>query len=100
MPGILFIYYGNEIGMRQLYDLPHVEGAYKPRAVAWTPMQWAPGKNLGFSTAEMEKNYLPVDDAIDAPTVANQEKEQNLLLNRIRKLIQLKKKRTGFSRLC
>jgi len=46
MPGIPFIYYGNEIGMRQLYDLPHVEGAYKPRAGARTPMQWARGKNL------------------------------------------------------
>ena len=50
MPGIPFIYYGNEIGMRQLADdLPYVEGAYKPRAGARTPMQWSAGKNLGFS---------------------------------------------------
>jgi glycosidase len=91
MPGIPFIYYGNEIGMRQLYDLPHVEGAYKPRAGARTPMQWEPGKNLGFSTAEAEKLYLPVDNAHDAPTVAAQENDQNSLLNRVRKLIQLKK---------
>ena len=69
MPGIPFIYYGNEIGMRQLYDLPHVEGAYKPRAGARTPMQWSAGKNLGFSTAESDKIYLPVDSAADAPTV-------------------------------
>ncbi|MEJ2306524.1 MAG: alpha-amylase family glycosyl hydrolase [candidate division WOR-3 bacterium] len=31
MPGVPFIFYGNEIGMRQLYGLPYVEGAYKPR---------------------------------------------------------------------
>ena len=91
MPGIPFIYYGNEIGMRQLYDLPQVEGAYKPRAGARTPMQWASGKNLGFSAAESEKLYLPVDSASDAPTVQVQEKDQNSLLNRVRQLIHLKK---------
>ncbi len=92
MPGIPFIYYGNEIGMRQLYDLPHVEGAYKPRAGARTPMQWSPGKNLGFSTAAAEKLYLTVDAALNAPNVAVQEKNASSLLNRIKKLIQLKKK--------
>ncbi len=91
MPGIPFIYYGNEIGMRQLYDLPYVEGAYKPRAGARTPMQWNPGTNLGFSTAEPEKLYLPVDGAPDAPTVAAQEKNPGSLLNSVRQLIELKK---------
>ncbi len=91
MPGIPFIYYGNEIGMRQLYGLPYVEGAYKPRAGNRTPMQWTPGKNLGFSTAEPEDLYLPVDDAPDAPNVADQENDPNSLLNIVRKLIALKK---------
>jgi maltose alpha-D-glucosyltransferase/alpha-amylase len=64
MPGVPFLYYGTEIGMRQLgNDLPQVEGAYKPRAGARTPMQWAPGANLGFSAAAPEKLYLPVDAA-------------------------------------
>ena len=91
MPGIPFIFYGNEIGMRQLYGLPYVEGAYKPRAGGRTPMQWTPGKNLGFSSAESEKLYLPVDQADDAPNVQNQEKDPNSLLNRVRRLIRLKK---------
>jgi glycosidase len=91
MPGIPFIYYGNEIGMRQLYDLPHVEGAYKPRAGARTPMQWTLGKNLGFSTAEESRLYLPVDTAKDAPTVESQQGNPNSLLNRVRRLIQLRK---------
>ncbi len=91
MPGVTFIYYGNEIGMRQLGEnWPQVEGAYRPRNGARTPMQWAPGKNLGFSNANPDKLYLPVDTAYNAPTVAAQEKDTNSLLNRTRKLIQLK----------
>ncbi len=90
MPGIPFIYYGNEIGMRQLDDMPQIEGAYKPRAGARTPMQWGPGKNCGFSTADPAKLYLPVDTTADAPNVAQEEKEKNSLLNRVKKLIKLK----------
>ena len=91
MPGIPFIYYGNEIGMRQLYDLPHVEGAYKPRAGARTPMQWSSDKNLGFSTAESDRLYLPMDSAPDAPTVESQTNDPQSLLNRVRSLIKLRK---------
>ena len=91
MPGIPFIFYGNEIGMRQLYGNPYVEGAYKPRAGGRTPMQWTSGKNLGFSTADADKLYLPVDSAQDAPNVEDQEKVSNSLLNKVRQLIKLKK---------
>jgi maltose alpha-D-glucosyltransferase/alpha-amylase len=90
MPGVPFIYYGNEIGMRQLHGLPQIEGAYKPRAGARTPMQWTPGKNLGFSTADPSHLYLPVDPAADAPNVASEEGDPDSLLNRVRKLIALK----------
>lgn len=90
MPGVPFIYYGNEIGMRQLHGLPQIEGAYKPRAGARTPMQWTPGKNLGFSTADPSHLYLPVDSAPDAPNVASEEGDPNSLLNRVRRLIALK----------
>ena len=90
MPGVPFLYYGNEIGMRQLDGLPQIEGAYKPRAGARTPMQWAGGKNLGFSTAEPAKLYLPVDPAADAPNVAGEESNPDSLLNRVRRLIRLK----------
>ena len=91
MPGVPFIYYGNEIGMRQLpADWPQVEGAYRPRNGARTPMQWTNGKDLGFSTAPAEKLYLPVDTAKDAPNVESEENNYNSLLNRTRRLIQLK----------
>jgi len=47
MPGVPFVYYGTEIGMRQLHDLPQIEGAFTPRAGARTPMQWAPDLPAG-----------------------------------------------------
>jgi len=90
MPGVPFIYYGNEIGMRQLENLPQIEGCYKPRAGARTPMQWTNGPNRGFSTAEASRLYLPVDPAPDAPNVADEEADPGSLLNRVRRLIRLK----------
>jgi maltose alpha-D-glucosyltransferase/alpha-amylase len=91
MPGVPFLYYGNEIGMKQLpKNWPQVEGAYQPRNGARTPMQWTSGKNLGFSSADADKLYLPVDPAKDAPNVEAQEKNPNSLLNKTRQLIKLR----------
>ena len=91
MPGVPFLYYGNEIGMRQLpKDWPQVEGAYQPRNGARTPMQWTAGKNLGFSSGDASKLYLPVDPSPDAPNVEAQEKNPNSLLNKTRQLIALR----------
>ena len=97
MPGIPFIFYGNEIGMKQLYNLPFVEGAYQPRAGNRTPMQWTSGKNLGFSTAAPEKLYQSVDPSLDAPNVASEEIDPNSLLNKTKKLIALKKTEPALS---
>ena len=90
MPGVPFIYYGNEIGMRQLYDMPQIEGAYQPRAGARTPMQWTSGMNRGFSSADFSKLYLPVDTSKGAPNVETEQKDPASLLNRVKKLIHLK----------
>lgn len=57
------LYYGDEIGMRSLADLPNVEGANhngKERSGARTPMQWTSGETAGFSTCSPDKLYLPV----------------------------------------
>jgi len=91
MPGIPFIYYGDEIGMKQLHDLPCIEGSYTPRAGARSPMQWSPGKNKGFSTAEPEKLWLPVDAREDAPNVEDAEKNKDSLLHAIRGLGDLRR---------
>lgn len=57
------LYYGDEIGMRSLVDLPNVEGANhngKERSGARTPMQWTSGETAGFSTCSPDKLYLPI----------------------------------------
>jgi maltose alpha-D-glucosyltransferase/alpha-amylase len=89
MPGTPFIYYGDEIGM-QYRDLPSKEGGYQRTGVR-TPMQWANTKNAGFSNAPADKLYLPVSDAPDRPTVADQEADPDSLLNRVRVLIRTRK---------
>jgi maltose alpha-D-glucosyltransferase/alpha-amylase len=88
MPGVPFIYYGDEIGM-QYFRLNSVEGGYQ-RTGTRTPMQWTSGKNLGFSNAEKEKLYLPVDERDCAPTVENQEKDADSLLHTVRKILKLR----------
>ena len=88
MPGAPFLYYGDEIGMRYRF-LPSKEGGYQ-RTGSRTPMQWSSDKNLGFSQADAEKLYLPVDPAADAPTVESQEKDPNSMLHFVRGLIALR----------
>ncbi|MDD6214433.1 MAG: alpha-amylase family glycosyl hydrolase [Firmicutes bacterium] len=87
MPGVPFVYYGDEIGMKNIDGLPSKEGGYN-RTGARTPMQWAKGKNLGFSNSDTP--YLPTDNAEDAPTVEDQLKNENSLLNHVRNLIKIR----------
>jgi maltose alpha-D-glucosyltransferase/alpha-amylase len=88
LPGVPFIYYGDEIGMRFL-DVPTKEGGYT-RTGSRTPMQWDGSENKGFSTAAQDKLYLPVDSSADAPTVEDQEKDVDSLLNTVRRLVEFK----------
>lgn len=88
MPGVPFLYYGDEIGMRYL-PLPTKEGGYT-RTGSRSPMQWNNGKNLGFSDGAPESLYLPVDPAPDAPTVESQEKDPASLLHTVRALLALR----------
>jgi maltose alpha-D-glucosyltransferase/alpha-amylase len=85
MPGTPFIYYGDEIGMRWR-NLPSKEGGYE-RTGSRTPMQWDNEENAGFSTASPEELYLPVNEAENRPTVADQQSDPDSLLNRVRSLI-------------
>lgn len=114
------LYYGDEIGMRSLVDLPNVEGANhngKERSGARTPMQWTSGETAGFSTCSPDKLYLPVctewSPATSYPqyldwkknfeagkvkpiakgeiTVESQDKDPESILNWTRELISLRK---------
>ncbi len=89
MPGVPFIWYGDEIGMRS-FDLPSKEGGYN-RTGSRTPMQWSGDVNAGFSAASPEKLYLPVDPSPDRPCVMQQDSDPNSLLNRVRRLVAIRK---------
>lgn len=91
MPGVPFIYYGDEIGMRTVHGLPSKEGGFE-RTGARTPMQWDNAlPNAGFSTAPADTLYLPIDPAANRPTVAGQIDDPTSLLNQVRALMALRK---------
>lgn len=88
MPGVPFVYYGDEIGLPYRADLPSKEGGFN-RTGARTPMQWTDGKNAGFSEADADKLYLPVDE--HGVNVAEQLADENSLLHTMQKLIALRR---------
>lgn len=89
MPGVPFLYYGDEIGMKYMEGLKSKEGGYH-RTGTRTPMQWDNGVNHGFSSAPSDMLYLPVDTAPDAVTVEDQLKDENSILNTLKKVIAIR----------
>ena len=88
MPGVPFIYYGDEIGMRYRI-LPSKEGGYG-RTGSRTPMQWDNSANKGFSTADSSQLYLPVDPSADAPTVEDEKADPSSMLSFVTHLLALR----------
>ena len=94
MPGVPFIYYGDEIGMKFLPEVPNKEGGTLgevQRCGSRTPMQWSKEKNAGFSTASAEKLYLPIDPSELRPDVATEENDPASMLNFTRGLLKLRR---------
>jgi maltose alpha-D-glucosyltransferase/alpha-amylase len=89
LPGIPFIYYGDEIGMKFIEGMPDIEGS-RTRSGSRTPMQWDSNINAGFSTAPSDKIYIPLDPDPNRPTVAAEDKDPNSLLNYVRSLLNLR----------
>jgi maltose alpha-D-glucosyltransferase/alpha-amylase len=89
-PGVPFIYYGDEIGMRYIPRLASKEGGYE-RTGTRTPMQWDDKPNAGFSTADKDRLYLPLDLRRNRPTVERQASDPGSLLNHVRDLIALRR---------
>ena len=89
MPGVPFIYYGDEIGMRYLDGLVSVEGGYN-RTGARTPMQWNSHDNAGFSDASPDALYIMQDPDPERPTVEKSLARSDSLYNEIRKLIHIR----------
>ncbi len=90
MPGVPYLYCGDEIGMGYVRGLVSKEGGYN-RTGARTPMQWSSGKNAGFSTAKAKDLYLPIDPAKNRPTIRAQETDPESLLNYFRLLSKLRR---------
>ncbi len=88
MPGVPFVYYGDEIGMSYFPELPSKEGGLN-RTGSRTPMQWSRGKNAGFSAADPKLLYLPVEE--DGVNVEEQMADPSSLLNTTKSLIRLRK---------
>lgn len=89
MPGAPFIYYGDELGMKYLENITSVEGGYG-RTGSRSPMQWNSTANAGFSSAAPEKLYIPIDPDKDRPTAEKCLKDDNSLLNEIKRLIEIR----------
>ncbi len=90
MPGVPFVYYGDEIGMRYRTDLISKEGGFS-RTGSRTPMQWNHEKNLGFSDADEDMLYLPLDYSEGYPTVEDQMGVGGSIYENLKSLISLRK---------
>lgn len=88
LPNIPMIYYGDEIGMPYSF-LKTKDGGYN-RTGSRTPMQWSAGKNAGFSEADTDL-YLPVNENYTVVNCEAMEKDENSLMNSVKKLVKTKR---------
>jgi len=93
LPGTPVIYYGDEIGMGENIYLGDRNGVR-------TPMQWSADKNAGFSRANPQSLYLPInldpENHYEAVNVEVQERNPHSLLWWMKRLIILQKRWKAF----
>jgi alpha-amylase len=77
LPGVPFIYYGEEIGM----------AGQKPDELIRTPMQWTADEHAGFTAGQP---WEPVNEDYAAVNVATEAADAGSLLNHYRRLIHLR----------
>ncbi len=95
LPGTPVIYYGDEIGMGDNIYLGDRDGVR-------TPMQWRPDRNAGFSRANAQQIFLPVnidpEYHYEAINVETQQNNPHSLLRWMKHLIAARKSYRAFSR--
>ncbi len=93
LPGTPVIYYGDEIGMGENIYLGDRNGVR-------TPMQWSADKNAGFSRANPQSLYLPInldpENHYEAVNVEVQQRNPFSLLWWMKRLIALHKRWKAF----
>jgi glycosidase len=77
LPGVPFIYYGEEIGMT----------GRKPDEQLRTPMQWSGEEGAGFTTGQP---WHPINGDYRTKNVAAQMVDEDSLLNHYRRLIRIR----------
>lgn len=101
LPGMSFIYNGEEIGMKnghipeQLVQDPGAAdgGGRDPER---TPLQWTPGRNAGFS--EAQTTWLPVADDYITRNIQSQSRDPHSFLSLYRTLGKLRGKSAALKR--
>lgn len=95
LPGTPVIYYGDEIGMGDNIYLGDRNGVR-------TPMQWSGDRNAGFSRANPQKLYLPVnidpEYHYESVNVEAQQNNPQSLLWWMKRLIDVRRHYKAFSR--
>ena len=95
LPGTPVLYYGDEIGMGDNIYLGDRNGVR-------TPMQWSPDRNAGFSRANPQKLYLPVnidpEYHYEALNVETQNNNSHSLLWWMKRMIAQRKQHPAFGR--
>ncbi|MFW6252634.1 MAG: maltose alpha-D-glucosyltransferase, partial [bacterium] len=95
LPGTPVLYYGDEIGMGDNVYLGDRDGVR-------TPMQWNPDRNAGFSAANPQRLYLPVnidpEYHYESINVATQQENSSSLLWWMKRLLATRKRYRAFSR--
>ncbi len=109
--GVPFVYYGEEIGMRNVkFDLKTSEDPIGKKYSKFplgtivkllnisvsrdgcrTPMQWNSEPNAGFSSNETVEPWLPVPESYEKINVEKENKNPSSLLNCYRRLLKVRK---------
>ncbi|HWT55826.1 MAG TPA: alpha-amylase family glycosyl hydrolase [Candidatus Microsaccharimonas sp.] len=93
LPGMVFIYNGDEIGMRngkippEMVQDPSAAGD-EGRDPERTPLQWSAAKNAGFTTADTP--WLPVSEDYQTNNIASQTRDPSSCLTLYKQLTRLR----------